>query len=58
VLGVLTWIVFLATPAGETFPAQLAGFLMALVGMVLGSLGPQAVKNVHGSHHRVHGMGT
>ncbi len=57
VLGVLTWIIFLATPAGETFPAQLAGFLMALVGMVLGSLGPQAVKNTHGSHHRVHGMG-
>jgi Na+/proline symporter len=57
VLGVLTWVIFLATPASETFPAQLAGFLMAVVGMVLGSLGPQAMKNVHGSHHRVHGMG-
>lgn len=57
VLGVLTWILFLATPAGTAFPAQLAGFLAALVGMVLGSLGPQAMKNVQGSHHRVVGVG-
>jgi SSS family solute:Na+ symporter len=53
VLGILTWVLFLATPAGEAFPAQLAGFLMGAVGMVLGSLGPQAVKNTHGSHHRI-----
>ena len=56
VLGVLTWVLFLATPAGTAFPAQLAGFLAALAGMVLGSLGPQAVKNVHGLHHRVVGV--
>ena len=30
VLGMLTWVLFLATPAGEQFPAQLAGFVMAL----------------------------
>lgn len=57
VLGVLTWLLFLTTPAGDAFPAQLAGFLAGLVGMVLGSLGPQAVKNTHGSHHHVAGMG-
>jgi SSS family transporter len=57
VLGVLTWALFIATPAGEAFPAQLAGFLMAIVGIVVGSLGPQAVvRNRHGSHHRIVGL--
>ncbi|HET6472572.1 MAG TPA: sodium:solute symporter, partial [Pseudomonadales bacterium] len=56
ILGVLTWILFLATPAGETFPAQLAGFLMAWVGLVLGSLGPQTIRNRHGSHHHIVGV--
>ena len=56
VLGVLTWILFLATPAGEVFPGQLAGFLMAIVGMIVGSLGPQALKNMHGSHHHIVGL--
>lgn len=56
VLGILTWVLFMATPAGETFPAQLAGFLMAAAGMVVGSLGPQALKNRHGSHHAVVGV--
>ena len=53
VLGLLAWGVFLATPAGEGVPAQLAGFVMAVVGMLIGSLGPQGlIKNRHGSHHR------
>jgi len=56
VLGVLAWLVFLYTPAGATFPPQLAGFLMAIVGMVLGSLGPQAIRNTQASHHRVVGV--
>ncbi len=55
-LGVLAWGLLLATPAGEVFPAQLAGFVMAVVGMVLGSLGPQALKNHQGSHHRLAGL--
>ena len=38
VLGIMTWIMFLATPLGEDFPAQLAGVLMAALGMVVGSL--------------------
>ncbi len=55
VLGLLTWGLFLATPAGDEFPAQLAGVLASLAGMVLGSLGPQAIRNVHGSHHKLVG---
>ncbi|MCO6046153.1 sodium:solute symporter family protein [Aeoliella sp. ICT_H6.2] len=38
VLGVGTWLLFMLTPLGETFPQQLAGLLMAVVGMVIGSL--------------------
>jgi Na+/proline symporter len=56
VLGILTWVLLLATPAGEEFPAQLAGFVMAAVGMVIGSLGPQAVRNRHGSHELIVGL--
>ncbi|MFO1217378.1 MAG: sodium:solute symporter family protein [Burkholderiaceae bacterium] len=56
VLGILTWVLFLATPAGATFPAQLAGFLMAVVGVVVGSLGPQALRNRHGTHHHIVGV--
>lgn len=54
VLGLLAWALFLATGANETVPAQLAGFVMAVVGMVIGSLGPQVlIKNRHGPHHRL-----
>ncbi len=53
VLGLLSWGVFLATPAGEEFPAQLAGLLASVVGMVIGTLGPQAIANRRGSHHRL-----
>lgn len=42
-LGLLTWVLFLATPWGEAWPAQLMGLLAAVLGMVLGSLVPQAV---------------
>jgi len=55
VMGLLTWGLFLATPAGDEFPAQLAGVLASLTGMVLGSLGPQAIRNAHGSHHKLVG---
>ena len=56
VLGVVAWLLFLTTPAGEVFPAQFAGLLGGLVGMLGGSLGPQAIRNAHASHHRL--MGT
>ena len=45
------------TPAGEVFPAQFAGLLGGLVGMLVGSLGPQAIRNTHASHHRLVGVG-
>ena len=54
-LGLLTWLVFLATPAGEQFPAQLAGVLAAFAGMIVGSLAPQAIRNTHGTHHKLAG---
>jgi Na+/proline symporter len=47
VLGLLGWLAFIATPAGEVFPCQLAGVLAAGVGMLVGSLGPQALANHH-----------
>ncbi|HKY03192.1 MAG TPA: sodium:solute symporter family protein [Burkholderiales bacterium] len=56
VLGIVSWLLLLYTPAGEQFPAQLAGVLMAIVGMLIGSLGPQALKNRHGTHHHIVGV--
>ena len=55
VLGLLAWLLFLMTPAGEEFPAQLAGVLASFTGMLVGSLGPQAITNKHGSHHALAG---
>ncbi len=55
VLGLVTWLLFIATPAGEIFPGQLAGLLASLAGMLVGSLGPQAIRNAHASHHRLAG---
>jgi SSS family solute:Na+ symporter len=55
VMGLLTWLLFLATPAGDEFPAQLAGVLASLTGMLVGSLGPQTIRNAHGSHHKLVG---
>jgi solute:Na+ symporter, SSS family len=37
-LGVGTWLLFISTPLGEHFPQQLAGLLMAIVGIIVGSL--------------------
>jgi Na+/proline symporter len=54
-LGLGVWLLFLATPAGEQFPAQLAGVIAGLAGMLVGSLAPQAIRNSHGSHHRLAG---
>jgi SSS family solute:Na+ symporter len=55
VLGLGTWLLFLATPAGEAFPAQLAGLFASLTGMLVGSLAPQAITNQQGSHHNLAG---
>jgi Na+/proline symporter len=56
VLGLLTWVVFLVTPAGLEFPGQLAGILAALVGMLAGSLGHQAIENTQAAHHKLSGL--
>ena len=53
VLGLLTWGLFMFTPAGEAFPAQLAGLMASLVGMLGGSLGPQTIRNSQASHHKI-----
>ena len=54
-LGLSTWLLMLMTPAGEEFPAQLAGVLASLAGMLIGSLAPQVLKNKHGAHHVLQG---
>ncbi len=52
-LGVLTRLLFLVTLAGDEFPAQLTGVLAAFTGMLIGSLGPQAIADSRASHHRL-----
>nr|WP_301334518.1 sodium:solute symporter family protein [Variovorax dokdonensis] len=49
-LGIGVWLAGLAMPWGEEFPAQLAGLLASLAGMVAGSLAPQWVSNVRTPH--------
>ncbi len=57
VLGVSTWLVFMAVPAlNQSFPQQLAGVLAALSGMALGSLVPQWLPNKRSHVH--HFVGT
>jgi Na+/proline symporter len=51
--GLGVWLVFLATPLGAAFPAQLAGVLAAAVGMIVGSLVSQGIDNTQGSHHKM-----
>jgi SSS family solute:Na+ symporter len=56
VLGLGTWLFFIATPPlAEAFPQQLAGLLAALAGMLVGSLGPQLVKDQKGRIHHFEG---
>jgi SSS family transporter len=51
VLGLVVWLLFMFTSAGEEFPAQLAGVLASLAGMLIGSQCPQFIRNRHDSHH-------
>jgi SSS family transporter len=57
-LGIGTWIFFFpqVTTFGEVFPGQLAGLIAAFVGMVLGSLAPQRLRNRHEAKHHVAGL--
>lgn len=52
-LGIGVWIAGHAMPWGEAFPAQLAGVLAAMLGMVAGSLLPQWVANTRTPHRPV-----
>ena len=49
--GLAVWLILLLTPAGEAFPAQLAGVLASLAGMLIGSSLPQAIRNQKAPHH-------
>jgi Na+/proline symporter len=49
-LGIGVWLLFLAMPWGEQFPAQLAGVLAAFAGMFAGSLAPQWVSDTRTPH--------
>jgi len=51
VLGLGTWLTLLLTPAGAEFPAQLAGVLASLAGMIIGSILPQSIRNQKAMHH-------
>jgi Na+/proline symporter len=56
VLGLGTWLTFLASPAlAAEFPQQLAGLLAAFAGMLAGSLLPQWVTNHTGHVHHYEG---
>ena len=58
-LGVGTWIFFFpqVSGLGEQVPGQLAGLLAAFLGMLIGSLAPQWLKNRHDSHRHIAGLG-
>ena len=49
--GLGVWLAFLLTPAGAEFPAQLAGVLASLAGMLVGSHMPQGIRNQKAPHH-------
>lgn len=53
VLGIGAWLLFLASPWGTMFPAQLAGVLAAFFGMVVGSLSPQWLASIHTPHRPI-----
>ncbi len=57
--GIGVWVAFLPQVSvwGEVFPGQLAGLLAALVGMLVGSLAPQWLKNRHDPVHPAQGLG-
>ena len=58
--GIGTWLVFFPQIGGEElaakFPGQLAGLGMAFVGMIVGSLMPQVLRNRQEGVHHVKGL--
>ncbi|MDY0743837.1 sodium:solute symporter family protein [Paucibacter sp. R3-3] len=57
VAGIGVWIVFLpqVSTLGETFPGQLAGLIAAFVGIIVGSLMPQVMRDR--KDHKLHVAG-
>ena len=55
--GLGVWLLLLLTPAGAEFPAQLAGVLASLAGMLIGSLMPQGIRNQKAPHHALPHLG-
>jgi SSS family transporter len=51
IAGIGTWLAVMYMPWAEVFPAQLAGVLASMAGMVVGSLAPQWIANRHAGHH-------
>jgi SSS family transporter len=51
VAGLGVWLIWMLSPAGAEFPAQLAGVLTSLAGMLIGSLMPQGIRNQKTPHH-------
>jgi Na+/proline symporter len=55
-LGIGTWVLFfpeIHPELAEAFPGQLAGLLMAFIGMVVGSLAPQWIPDHRDHTHRL-----
>ena len=57
VAGLGVWLALMFTPAGDEFPAQLAGVLASLAGMLIGSHMPQRIHNQKVPHHAVPHIG-
>jgi Na+/proline symporter len=58
--GIVVWVLFFPQIGGEElskmFPGQLAGLIAAFVGMVIGSLAPQLLRNRHEPRAQVAGL--
>ncbi|MFC5610265.1 sodium:solute symporter family protein [Variovorax soli] len=52
-LGIGVWLAGLGMAWGEAFPAQLAGLLASVAGMLAGSLAPQWLTNVRTPHRPI-----
>jgi len=55
VLGMSTWAILEFTPLGEVFPSVLGGFILAGIGMVVGSLLPTRGNVAHRARTASHG---
>ena len=57
--GIAVWVLFFPQVSGDlskAFPGQLAGLIAAFLGMVIGSLAPQRLKNRHEATSHVAGL--